>query len=294
MNSGNQINLPSFICVGAQKAGSSTLYQLLCQHPEVYMSETKEVHYFDKEENYAKGLTYYSDFFADANKEIAVIGEVTPEYLPLSYVPDRIKKDLGEIKILIILRHPVLRAYSQYSFHQMLGYEKDGISFEERLRAEKAEHEIEKRSTWYDPAFYVSKSLYFHQVKRYIDLFGKKNVHVVLFEDIIDQSGNALDSICDFLQIQQFDFELGHSNPTILNYNSFWMNLVKKINKMLFSGVNNKLFQGLKNTIKGNVFKKPEKLSKEKTSALYTRYFKEDVEKLEVLLERDLSIWHNF
>ena len=116
--------LPNFLCVGAQKAGSSSLYKLLKSHPEIYISEKNELHFFNVEENYKKGLQHYENFCEKGYKNQKLIGEFTPDYLQYSFVPSRIKNDLGDVKIIIILRHPVDRAYSQFNFHKMLNHEK--------------------------------------------------------------------------------------------------------------------------------------------------------------------------
>ena len=97
--------LPSFLCVGAQKAGTTTLHSLLGLHPMIFLPPRKEVHYFSL--HYKEGLEWYSNFFAMA-KEKQLAGEITPYYLFHPYVAERIAQDLDEVRIIILLRDPAI------------------------------------------------------------------------------------------------------------------------------------------------------------------------------------------
>lgn len=285
--------LPNFICVGAQKAGSSSLYKLLKSHPELHVSEQKELHYFNIDENYNKGLDYYEKFFDENYNHQKLIGEFTPDYLQYTFVPPRIRKDLGEVKILIILRHPVDRAYSQFNFHKMLGYEDKKSEFEVALNKEEIDLAINERKEWYSPAYYRSKSMYFEQVKRYIDTFGEKNVHLVIFEEMLKNKERIdLVKTCQFLGItEEHEFDSDHSNPTIMNFNSSYVKLMRKAKDILFMIFPEKFVNPIKERIIKKTYKKPDKLNKQVKDRLYKEYFSEDVRKLEAMCGIDLSIW---
>lgn len=285
--------LPNFICVGAQKAGSSSLYKLLRSHPEVHVSQQKELHFFNIDENYEKGLEHYEEFFKDGYQSQKHIGEFTPDYLQYSFVPTRIKKILGNIKVLIILRHPVERAYSQFNFHRMLGHEKMNSDFEEVLENEEVVLGVKSRESWFWPAYYKSKSLYYNQIKRYVDTFGRDNVHLIVFEEMIkDRNKPNLIATCKFLDIDEnHEFLSNHSNPTVLNFHSGYMERLRSIKNKLLKIFPEEYINPIKDAIIRRSYKKPPKLVKEVKEKLYEKYFLEDVKKIERDFGVDLSIW---
>ena len=120
------MTLPNFLIIGAAKSGTTALYRYLYDHPEIYMSERKELHYFSYPETskLTKGphtykrlsvstLAEYMTFFDGARDEIA-IGEASPSYLYLPGTAERIYQLLPNVKIIAILRNPVERAFSAY------------------------------------------------------------------------------------------------------------------------------------------------------------------------------------
>ncbi|MBL4708840.1 MAG: sulfotransferase domain-containing protein [Flavobacteriales bacterium] len=286
--------LPNFICVGAQKAGSSSLYKLLKSHPELHVSEQKEIHYYNIEENYNKGLDYYKSFFNEGYQEQKLIGEFTPDYLQYTFVPDRINKDLGNIKIIIILRHPVTRAYSQFNFHKMNKHEEMDSDFESCMRDEELTLGIKSREEWYYPAYYRSKSMYFEQVKRYVEVFGKENVQLVVFEEMIkDRQNPNLIETCRFLGVNdQHKFVSNHSNPTILNFNTGYIKTLRAFKDFLLKVVPEKIMRPITDKVIQQTYQKPQKLDKQLKDKLYNEYFLNDVKKLEEYYGIDLSIWN--
>ena len=111
----------TYLCIGVQKGGTSSLMNYMNQHPEIYMLE-KEGHFFDSLEPNSKNIiTYENRFLADGK---TIIGEKTPSYCYLPYVIDRIYKYNPNMKLIIILREPVSRAYSQFNmkFSERLTY----------------------------------------------------------------------------------------------------------------------------------------------------------------------------
>ena len=106
---------PNFFCIGAQKCGTTSLFNLLVEHEDIFLPSVKEDHFFDVDERFNKGLDWYLDqYFKDANNE-KIVGSITPDYLFFNKCPKRIFNLLGkDIKLIIILRNPVDRAYSHY------------------------------------------------------------------------------------------------------------------------------------------------------------------------------------
>ena len=130
--------LPNFIIVGAPKAGTTSLYHYLSEHPQVFMSDPKEVNFFSKEEIEAQGL-YYQDFKAkDLNSYEKLfnegigkkaVGEGSVSYLFYPDTPAKIKASIPEVKIIILLRNPVERGYSHYLMDYRMGL--TDLSYEE-------------------------------------------------------------------------------------------------------------------------------------------------------------------
>ena len=79
-------SLPNFLCIGAQKSGTTTLYDILKQHPHIFLPDKKELHFFDIESKYQKGVKYYSSYFQGSNSYLSV-GEITPIYIYLKECP---------------------------------------------------------------------------------------------------------------------------------------------------------------------------------------------------------------
>lgn len=109
------MTLPTFVGIGAMRCGTSWLYAQLRSHPEVFMSQPKELNFFSDE--YARGLDWYERHFPAPGEatRYRAIGEITPTYLSSPHVPERLRADVPRAKLVAILRNPVDRAYSEYT-----------------------------------------------------------------------------------------------------------------------------------------------------------------------------------
>ena len=150
--------LPTFLIIGAPRAGTSWLSKNLSLHPDIYIPHVKEVHYFDR--YYDKGQTFYEEFFDKSCGEKA-IGEATPAYLFKENIPELIKKDLGDVKLIVSLRNPVDRLYSRYLMSKGSYEENKTLSFEEKIQAK--------------PSF-IGEGFYYDHLIRYYKHFNKKNI----------------------------------------------------------------------------------------------------------------------
>ena len=104
--------LPDFVIIGAQKSGTSSLYDFVVQHPAILPAAKKELHYFSL--GYKKGEYWYRLRFPIRASQKLLSGEASPIYLFYPMVPGRMKKLLPDVKLIVILRNPVDRAYSHY------------------------------------------------------------------------------------------------------------------------------------------------------------------------------------
>lgn len=113
--------MPTFLVIGAMKAGTTSLYHYLRDHPQVFMPETKEVNFFNPLRNWRRGLGWYEEQFADAPPEATAIGEASTSYTKFPWVegvPERIAGVLGDVRLIYVVRHPIERMRSQY-LHQV-------------------------------------------------------------------------------------------------------------------------------------------------------------------------------
>jgi hypothetical protein len=111
------VTLPTFLGIGVPRAGTTWLHTLLSAHPDVYLpTRRKEVRFFDR--HYDRGPAWYEEFFCAPDEAVryAAIGEISPQYLYCEECPARIAALLPMAKLLVMLRHPVDRAYSQFGF----------------------------------------------------------------------------------------------------------------------------------------------------------------------------------
>ena len=199
--------MPNLFIVGAAKAGTTSLHAYLAQHPEVFMSERKEPHFFASFEMHGQFDNFmppvrnpaeYQELFSGSEGR-RVIGEASPSYLSEPDSPGRIKSAAPDAKIIISLRNPVQRAYSAYLMEFHAGQET--LPFKDALIAD------EKREQRWGRAFqYVELGMYTNQVARYFDTFGRENVLVILFEDLIRDTASAMRNVADFLEIDPNQF----------------------------------------------------------------------------------------
>jgi hypothetical protein len=191
------MTLPTFLIPGAMKAGTSSLAALLRQHPDIYLPE-REVHFFNVDARYEKGMGHYETYFEGAAGAQAV-GEKTPTYSYQANVPERIARHLPGVKLLWIFREPVSRAYSHYRFFVSMGKERQPF---DRVLA----REGQGRTTDFTMR-YQDRSVYVTQVERYLQYFAREQMAFLLFEDLLHQPQQVLARTCAFLGVDPtFDF----------------------------------------------------------------------------------------
>ena len=187
--------LPTFVIVGAQKCGTSTLSATLRLHPQVFMSRPKELHFFDR--RYDQGLEWYSEQFKPRRRHLAA-GEASPSYLYDDDAPERIAESLSDTKLIVMLRDPAKRAYSHYWHTQRLGAET--VDFETALATESERIDSDKPSDR-SRYSYVDRGHYLPQVQNLASLVGRDRLHVVLLDDLADDRVASLRRVFDFLGI---------------------------------------------------------------------------------------------
>jgi len=286
--------LPNFIIVGAPKAGTTSLYHYLSEHPDVFMSEPKEVNFFSKEEIESQGL-YYADFKAKSMVEYEglfngvttqkAIGEGSVSYLFYPKTPQKIKEALPEVKVIMLLRDPIERAFSHYLMDLRLGLV--NVPFED-IVSRVSEHK--SLPLFYQQ--YVELGLYYSQVKRYLDTFGKDKVKIYFQEDLRHKSDEVIMDLYTFLGV-----DTSYSPDINREHNVFSMpkNRLMRIlyaSNFMRSLIGRAFPDKLKEAFKGIVFeqkKKPEML--QQTRKTLRKLYLQDIEQLEQLLGKDLTSW---
>jgi hypothetical protein len=172
---------PAFLGIGAMKAGTTMLYEILQTLPEICMARKKEVHFFDV--HYHRGLDWYRRHF-ECPPGRALSGEITPNYLYDARSPARIAEHYPDIRLMVCVRDPVARAYSQYKqWVRDSGYRR---GFEEFVD---------------DHPNAIERGLYAKQLSRYRRHFSSGQMHIVLFEDLIADPVPSVGAICAFLGV---------------------------------------------------------------------------------------------
>ncbi|GGC84820.1 sulfotransferase [Thalassobacillus devorans] len=302
----DEAKVPNLFMVGAAKSATTSIYNYLKKHPEIFFSDPKEPRYLSyKHEQFPhngpNGEYYDSTFiktkedymklFKEAANE-KVIGEASIQYL---YFPDialDIKELYPDAKIIICLRNPIDRSYSSYMHNVRSGYE--NLSFYDALQKEEERINQNYPFLWH----YKEVGLYYKQVKKYLEVLGKDNVKIVLYEDINNNTQEVLQDICEFLGVNA-DYEFqdagqvynrsGKSSNPVINY-LIKQNLLKKIMKhpRVPKFIRNTSYTMYHQLL--TKFLKKEKMH-EKERAYLKEYYKRDVLLLGDLIKRDTAHW---
>ena len=189
--------LPTFLILGAQKCGTTALHALLSQHHEICMSAPKETNFFNL--HFDKGVSYYRRTFFSSWKGQNAAGEATPTYLFLPYIPRRVRKTLPEVKMLVILRDPVQRAFSHWWMNTTHGRETSNFRDAIRNSLKFSDEDIAnaKMCGW----FYLQIGYYAEQLKRYFRAFPRERFHIIFDRQLKENAEATLMEIHRFIGV---------------------------------------------------------------------------------------------
>lgn len=212
---------PDFIIVGAQKSGTSSLFDYLNKSPGMTGSTIKELHYFDREDNFSKGDRWYESHFLRKPGQNDLLFEASPSYLAREIVPERIKAYKPDIRIIVLLREPVSRAYSAWNMYRYMSEEgkvplatqndhrgrdespiyrvffKNGCpSFSDYINYELGL--IEQGDTEDEPSL-LRRGLYKEQLERYAGHFGRENMLIIGFGELKQDPEAVIQKCYEFL-----------------------------------------------------------------------------------------------
>jgi hypothetical protein len=206
--------LPRFLIIGAQKAGTSSLYEYLTAHPGIPRAATKEVHYFDL--NYFRGERWYRAHFptrAAAARHRArgvdlAPGEASPYYLFHPLAADRVRETLPDVKLIVLLRDPIKRALSHYHHEVAMG--RETLPLEEALEREPARLAGEAERVMADPRYpgtalqtfsYLSRGRYAEQLERWFAHFDRDRFLIMDAGELYGDPQGTVDRVCAFVGV---------------------------------------------------------------------------------------------
>ena len=208
---------PNFLMVGIGKGGTSSLYYYLGKHPQILPAIKKEIHFFS--ENIERGLDWYLSHFPPIPTESKFLtGEATPWYLGSYEVENKVASVFPKIKIIILLRNPLLRAFSQYQMQ--LKFAREQRSFAEVISSEIEAIKIlsspgEDDSTYWQTAKgYLLFGLYFYFIKKWMAVFPREQFLILRSEDFYANPAATLTQVFEFLGVPDYPL------PEYPNYNS--------------------------------------------------------------------------
>lgn len=313
---------PNFFVIGVVKGGTTSLYHYLKQHPDIYLPPIKETNYFSRSDiDESKFTNEYridvelklDQYFADGMPEeihIAhinekeeyerlyfpvheenAIGEISNSYAICPSAAEAIKSYNPNAKIIALLRNPISRIWSHYIMNlRDAKVSKPDFIFE-------VQHDFNsKMKGWGISHQYIELGLYYQQVKRYLDVFGKEKCLFLLYEDFRDNPNEVLAKICKFLKVDdQFAFNVNSRK------NHAALPRVKFLNKiMVKSGMikwGKKVFTREKrDSLSKLMYSQSRVPSISRKSEVFIKdFYKKDVAKLSDLLDMDLTIsWPEF
>jgi hypothetical protein len=197
---------PTFIIAGTLPSGTGHLYGLLRQHPDIYLPAVMqpECNFFCKTGLYEKGLDYYlARWFADVGRQKAA-GERSSLLLSSVAGPARVAMHLPHVRLIFLLRNPVDRAYANYRFTALAGYE--DLSFEEALEAEPVRCEQASRDPFWSeiqPHAYASRGHYAQQLARFRTHFPAEQMLVMRSDELKRDQAGALRKVYRFLGVDE-------------------------------------------------------------------------------------------
>lgn len=311
----------SFICPGASKCGTTTLHDMLRQHPDVTLTTQKETQFFVKKSLWEKGIGFYFQNYFEQPNPKSLIGEICPQYMSSNGVAKRIHSCFGGgLKIIMMLRHPVDRAYSHYlmktrsfenlSFAQAMrdaiaiekstdeykrGILKRHLNFEFVANIYNSKSEMDA----YRYTRYIYPGLYAEILKDYLSFFPMENIHIVIFEQFVKNPQWEMERIHEFLNIDVgFQHETVHSNERRI-YKSPLIKRLRNLTHLIPVGVKQRLTNGIGQERYGKlktIIEKPfidstrSRIDADFARELY-QFYLPDIEELKSMIPNDLSLW---
>lgn len=277
------------IGVGAMKAGTTLLYDLLRKHPGFLCGQHKELHYFDQVDQPDKGE--YDALFAPGQ---GVKLDVTPIYM---YDPQCIRKicqvlDPAQVAVAVVLRDPVERALSHWRMCLSQAQEKHSFEACFDLEPQRIAQNAHDKKTY----SYFSRGLYVPQLDNLYQHFPAENIRIFIFEDFVKNQQRCVDSLCDFVGLPRFQVRDGHSNKTVVQVKSpalaRFMRAMARVTPNRFK--RNWMRKAKYLLARANEKKAPRESIAPAFEQRLIDYYRQDVALLKSQYHLDLSAWKRF
>lgn len=250
---------PDFIIIGAQKGGTTTLYDYLIQNKCVTAAYKKEIHFFDND--FERGLSWYSSRFPTKLKRYwhqykhenrLITGEASPYYIFHPLCPERIARTLPHVKLIVMLRNPIDRAYSHYQMNVRQGLE--SLSFEtaievEQERIQGEQEKIINISNYTNPTYakysYLSRGIYINQIKKWSNFFPEEQFCILNSESFFQSPLKIIEKVANFLAIPTHEpkkfkkSNVGQYSPMKSQTRNYLKNFFEVHNHQLYEFLNN-------------------------------------------------------
>ena len=209
--------LPDFLIIGYHKCGTTSLYNYLIQHPNIAQAGRKEIQYFSM--SYWRGINWYKSYFPTifTKKKVEkktntkfITGEASAQYIYHPYSLERIKKTLPDVKLILLLRNPIDRAFSHYKHLKDIDAEKIE-TFEEVIELDSKRHEVmfdnfrKNKIKEYNHKFflppYISMGKYVIQIEKLFKIFPKENIIILESKELRDFPEKTTNRVFDFLNL---------------------------------------------------------------------------------------------
>ncbi|MEQ4203866.1 sulfotransferase domain-containing protein [Actinopolymorpha sp. B9G3] len=257
-SAGTRGAVPDFIIIGAQRCGTTYLYDLLRRHPYFKPAERKELHFFDRDANYAKGLSWYMSQFPQPdirNGQKEITGEATPYYLCHGLAPQRAARMVPGAKLVVMLRNPIDRAYSGHMHHSRRGEE--SLSFDDAIAAERQgePNPLDTGQAVADDArgrrvrrhhFHLARGIYVHQLREWQKYFSSDQILVIRSEDFFANPGVVARDVQRFVGLPDHDLDTASvRNRNLGTYKEAMAPATRKRLEAYFAPYNKELFHHL-------------------------------------------------
>jgi len=198
----SEFRLPDFIIAGAPRSGTTWLYHLLDRQPSVFMAKpvAPEPKFFLIDQLYEQGLQTYSEKWFGAAPQGSLLGEKSTNYLERPNAATRIHSCLKDVRIIFMLRDPILRAYSNFLWSRKNGIETE-TNFLNALKFEKSRTDsLLPKYQYSRPFSYFERGLYADLLAPYLKLFGRERILVLKYEDIPENPEKIGEQLTRFLR----------------------------------------------------------------------------------------------
>jgi hypothetical protein len=271
--------LPDFLIIGAMRSGTSSLARYLRAHPSICLATRKEVHFFDR--NFDRGTEWYVSHFPCAHPG-HLTGEATQTYLFDEEALDRMASVVPDARLIVLLRHPIERAYSHYWLNRARGREPLDFGAAVQAEPERVDRGGLNERFWYS---YLGRGRYARQLTAVTERYSRDQLLVHLFEDLRDSPAATYASICRFLGIED-GFHPANLGSVVNPYVTFRSVRFRALSQRLPSRLHRAV--GRLNTRSGSYPPMEAALRRR-----LIQEFEAEIAPLESWLGRDLSSWRN-